>query len=264
MLVSSLFPHLRVGTSVNDPADLASTRVDRLSRGTRRLMFLTLSPLTLARGEVGERRKAIDASRNELADSIGRLTIGGGLAGALSAKQLGKQKAGALEPLEVVRHGAWETLRALEEVLSPSDVARLPQGSNQDLSVALSVLLTDGIPAQTSAFATTLARLHRPSLLTRAWPFLLVTPAFALVLGRTIYNSRATLLSYAQDAGATVRGFVVDWVYEPIRKILETVRHGEQTGLTLIGRESLRSDLEVRPAPLSRPPADASSRSNGW
>lgn len=61
------------------------------------------------------------------------------------------------------------------------------------------------------------------------------------------------------EAGETTRNFLLDWVVEPVRKILETVRGGEGTGMSLMGRESLKSDLEVS-GPFSGTPVDHLSR----
>ena len=49
----------------------------------------------------------------------------------------------------------------------------------------------------------------------------------------------------------TIRGFLVGWVVEPLIKILETVRHGEDGTLAIMGSQSLKSDLDVGGAVLT-------------
>lgn len=249
LLVTSMFPHLGTTSPLTD-AELSSTRSDRFTKGTRKLLFLTMSPLVLTRQEVLERRKGIGAQRGDLAERIGRLTMmENGLTGLLSGRA-GDEKS-AFEhddPVRLLQEGTASLLQDLSEVLSVSH--SLPSSPSALNSTHLATTLTQLLEHDLSSFTTSLAKsyalVRRPSFLTRSWIYLLITPGIIYTLSRTIYNSRETLLSYAKDAKETIRGFLVDWVFEPVRKILETVRHSKGGDMSLMGKESLRSDLDVR------------------
>lgn len=260
------------------PANLA-----RLGRRTARsLFFLTLSPLSLTRAEVTHKRRQIRDERDRLATQIGELTLaadaGGGSApvaedsegGATVEKEDLRRRPGLAQvfglaaaseeegdgapatelSLDDVREATWQTLVHLESVLlSSSDESAQAEGSGPqprtapDLARKLVDLLTSTFDAHESAFRTTSAALAPPSALTRAWPYLLSVPLFGGLVARTVYNHRASLRLWAQETVSTVRGFLLDWVVEPVRHILETLRGGDEGGIALMGRESLKSDL---------------------
>ncbi|CAI4211338.1 unnamed protein product [Parascedosporium putredinis] len=46
------------------------------------------------------------------------------------------------------------------------------------------------------------------------------------------------------DFGLTVRDFWSNWVIDPIRKLVKTIRHDENRDIALMSRDSLRADLE--------------------
>lgn len=148
-----------------------------------------------------------------------------------------------------IKSATWTTIVHLSEAISPASApSTLPTEAPptpSDVAHSLSYLLTRTLPLHTKLTTQALEPLRRPPFLTRAWPYLLSVPVVTLVLGRTIYNSRDTLWRWSMEAGETVRSFLVDWVVEPVRGILETVRGGEGTGMTLMGKESLKSDLQV-------------------
>lgn len=205
---------------------------------------MTLSPLALTRQEVAKRRSAIRAAREVLAEQIGLLTLaetsGPGLRTVLSSSS----QASSLEDL---KKGTWDTLRLLDRVLSSNSPTMLPTPppTTADFAQSLQFLLRRTLlKSHSASFTASFAALQRPSTLTRAWPYLLSIPLTVLVVGRSVYSSRETLRRYATTASETVRGFVVDWVIEPVKKILETVRHSDGGALALMGKESLKSDVD--------------------
>lgn len=202
-----------------------------------------------------ERRKGIEMQREELAERIGKLTmLENGLTTLLSSRQLGgKDGFQHDDPIRLLQEGTTQLLQDLSEVLSTSQSSPPSPSStlnSNQLATTLTRLLERDLPAYTASLAKSFALVRRPSLLTRSWIYLVVSPLVIYTLGRTVYNSRETLLSYAKGAKETVRGFLVDWVFEPVRKILETVRHSEGGDMRIMGTESLKSDLDVRFLPV--------------
>ncbi|BGP22657.1 nuclear controlof ATPase protein [Rhodotorula toruloides] len=256
---------------------LSLSRATKLGRKTARsLLFLTLSPLSLTRDEVATYRSKVRSERDDLARRIGELTLRAqgsevgnlveegrakrgvrkesrkppGLAQLFSVSHQ-RAKEGEVElSLEDVRQATWQTLILLDSVLTPASTAPrmsstpTPPSTPADLAHSLSYLLNQTLPAQSRAFTRTSLLLAPPSFWARSWPYLLSIPLLSSLVARAVYNHRLTLRQYALDAAETVRGFLFDWVLEPVRKILDTLRGGSADEVALMGRESLRSDLE--------------------
>jgi len=172
-------------------------------------------------------------------------TAGASAQGAKSASESSAQLS-----LDDVRAATWQTLVHLDLVLTPSsDVPSLsgssgPPSTPADLAHALSFLVSRTLPAHVAQHGRVARALAPPGALARAWPALVALPLGTVVVSRFVYARRAQLAQYARDAADTVRGFVVDWVVEPVRHILETLRGGEDGVVALLGRESLQSDRD--------------------
>lgn len=268
LFLTSIFPHLAAGTekkeddfgvtaSASDATEggplLTATRLTK--RASRSLFFLTLSPLALTRQEIAHRRADLRKAKEELAVRIGVLTLGAGESDSseedpsLTTLLTTAQEEQQIPTVALVKTATWTTIlhlsRSISPSSSPSTLPTTAPPTPSDIAHSLSYLLTRTLPLHTAATTSTLEPLRRPPFLTRAWPYLLSIPVVTLVLGRTIYNSRETLVRWTLEAGETARSFLVDWVVEPVKKILETVRGGEGNGMTLMGKESLKSDLQV-------------------
>ncbi|GAA6004988.1 Nca2p [Rhodotorula paludigena] len=303
LFLTSVFPHL-AGTSglpslaeldkadsdgevpIADPgatSALSLSSATRLTRQTARsLVFLTLSPLSLTRQEIAQRREGIRRARDELAQRIGELTLvasesdagdkllqNDDAAASEAAKEelqrrpglaqlfttqtprtaVPSQKETADLSLDDVKQGTWQTLIHLDGVLTPASssptlsATSLPPSTPADLAHSLSFLLSRTLPSHQHRFVASSRALAPPSALARAWPTLITLPLASLVLARAVYHNRATLRQWLAEGYEAARGFALDWVVEPVRKILDTLRGGDE-GVALMGRESLRSDLE--------------------
>lgn len=112
------------------------------------------------------------------------------------------------------------------------------------LSTKLQDILANHLPAQVLS-SNQLARSHgRPGIVTRYW-----LPAIALVLSsgtllRILVNRKAAVTTWIQELGATVVDFWENWIIEPTRKIIGTIRHDQDSEVALMGRKSLASDMD--------------------
>ena len=84
----------------------------------------------------------------------------------------------------------------------------------------------------------------RPSRLVRYW-----LPASILILSSTtilriFVNKKAEIIAWIQDLGATTRDFWLNWVIEPTKKIIGTIRHDKDSEVAIMSKESLRGDRE--------------------
>lgn len=251
-----MFPHLAPSEDDTPPLDDGASMMtfapdhqspDSLARKTRKLLLLPLSPLSLTKQEVHQKRKALRVARDKLAEQIGALTLASatadGLGALLATNKLGADSDDAFDDAASLKKRTWSTLRLIDSVLAPSPTMQPnPPPSPADVGLSLHHLLLNTLPDHSAFAAHTYASLARPGLFTRSWPYALAVPTVSLILARTAYKSRQTLRRWAEQAGETVRGFVIDWVVEPVRKILETVRHGDDS-LAIMGKETLKSDL---------------------
>lgn len=84
----------------------------------------------------------------------------------------------------------------------------------------------------------------RPSKLIRYW-----LPATALLLSSTtilriLVNRKAEIAAWIRDFGATIRDFWLNWVVEPTKKIIGTIRHDKESEVAIMSKESLKGDRD--------------------
>ncbi|KAJ4300391.1 Nuclear control of ATPase protein 2 [Collariella sp. IMI 366227] len=105
-------------------------------------------------------------------------------------------------------------------------------------------LLQDGLPHHRHA-TTHLARENgRPSRLVRYW-----LPAAALLVSsstilRILINRQQDILNWIRDFGATAHDFWFNWVVDPVRKVVGTIRHDETSEIAIMSRDSLKADRD--------------------
>lgn len=246
LLLTGFFPHLDHSSSSSIHAGRGDFDFGAsLSRRTKQLLFLTRSPLNLTRQEVAKKRKQIKAIIESLAVQIGQITLalsnednlGGLLASAASKDDVS---------IAALKRSTWDTLVLLNTTLTslPLPLPSMPS-SSFEIANSLHHLLVEVLPSHRTSTLEISLPLLRPSRLTRSWPYLLAVPLVTYVLGKTIWNSKDDLFRWAGLAKETAHGFLRDWVIKPFEDILKTLRGGD-VGMELMGRDSLRSDLEVR------------------
>jgi nuclear-control-of-ATPase protein 2 len=105
-------------------------------------------------------------------------------------------------------------------------------------------LLDKGLPTHRVAI-TNLAQQHgRPSRLVRYW-----LPATALLVSsstilRILINRQDDIINWIRDFGTTARDFWFNWVVDPVRKIVGTIRHDANSEIAIMSRDSLRADRD--------------------
>ncbi|EFQ27677.1 ATP synthase regulation protein NCA2 [Colletotrichum graminicola] len=105
-------------------------------------------------------------------------------------------------------------------------------------------ILDTGLPSHVAAAQMLVRDNGRPSRFIRYW-----LPATAALLSSTtilrlLANRRAEILGWIQDIGATMRDFWFNWVVEPTRKIVGTIRHDSSSEIAIMSRDSLKADRE--------------------
>lgn len=229
----------------------------------RSIRMGAMSPFSLARHEILKKQSAIRKLREMQASAIGVL-IGEGLSFGLEEEQDHDEWKGIVERAvllmeNVVRNVSSvdrtldefeETVFHLERPVDPMSPRTHPIGitggrvATASLSKQLQDILTKHLPAQATTSRALITMHGRPGLLTRYW-----LPAGALLLSSTtilriLVNRQAELSDWLSDFGSTIIDFWTNWVVEPVRKVIGTIRHSEDSEVALMSRRSLTADME--------------------
>lgn len=105
-------------------------------------------------------------------------------------------------------------------------------------------LLEERIPDHVSATQAVVAENGRPSRLVRYWiPAGLLLISSSTIL-RVLVNRKADIIKWIRDFGVTARDFWFNWVVEPVRKVIGTIRHDSTSEIAIMSRDSLKADRE--------------------
>jgi nuclear-control-of-ATPase protein 2 len=120
----------------------------------------------------------------------------------------------------------------------------LANNSPAKLSKRLQQLLQVHLPHHIAASRSLTSEYGRPSRLVRYW-----LPAGVLLLSsstilRILFNKQAEIITWCRDLGTTVRDFWFNWVVEPTKKIIGTIRHDKDSEVAIMSRESLKGDRD--------------------
>jgi nuclear-control-of-ATPase protein 2 len=82
----------------------------------------------------------------------------------------------------------------------------------------------------------------KPSRMIRYW-----LPATALVLSsstllRIFFRRRAEIVQWIRELGATTRDFWFNWIVQPVKKVIGTIRHDKDSEIAIMSKESLQGD----------------------
>ncbi|KAI4249195.1 MAG: hypothetical protein L6R40_000653 [Gallowayella cf. fulva] len=106
----------------------------------------------------------------------------------------------------------------------------------------LQLVLQVHLPSHVANTKRTVKEYGRPSRIVRYW-----LPAAALLLSSTTLlriavNRRAQLVTWIRDLGTTTMDFWYNWVVEPVRRLVGTIRHDKDSEIAIMSRESLEGD----------------------
>jgi nuclear control of ATPase protein 2 len=231
-----------------------------------------ISPLARVRNEIVQKQKELRLLRDINSNALGVL-LGEGLAQIEEAAQnlFSNADASSLLAADQVDNVP-KSIALLEAVLSragdPSidmenfelqissstaqDEWSTPEDSSDsinnimpnDVSVRLQKILNVGLANYSKSFRQRLSECGRPSRLVRYW-----LPASATILAsstvlKLLLNRKESVISWIREIGETVLDFWTNWVVEPTRKVIGTIRHDEGSEIALISKGSLQEDWE--------------------
>lgn len=110
------------------------------------------------------------------------------------------------------------------------------------LAKRLEELLGTHLPTHISTARTIVQQHGKPSLIVRYWiPGLLLFLSSSTLL-RLFFNRKAEIKMWIQDLGTTTQDFWYNWVVEPLRRVIATIRHDEDSEVALMSKGSLEGD----------------------
>jgi len=112
------------------------------------------------------------------------------------------------------------------------------------LSRRLRHILEINVPNHVATSRKLASEYGRPPWLVRYW-----LPASILLLSSTtimrlFINRKADITTWFREFGSTVRDFWVNWVVEPTKKVIGTIRHDEDSEVAIMSKESLKGDRD--------------------
>ncbi|KAF2487628.1 ATP synthase regulation protein NCA2-domain-containing protein [Neohortaea acidophila] len=242
-------------------------------RSVQELHTQILSPVTRIRNEVREKQKALRRIRLRNANALGVL-IGEGLANE-SVHGDGLASPGERDGREKWKSAVARTVVLMEAVLAKANDVETPveqfdtaiahlteddplyaadsedpdrsdAGSLRPEIVAerLSRVLTLALP-QYDVSTKALVRQHgKPSRIIRYWIPVTVGILSSSTVLRILVNRQAEVVQWIQDLGATIIDFWRNWVVEPTRKVIGTIRHDEGSEVSIMSKRSLQGDRD--------------------
>jgi nuclear-control-of-ATPase protein 2 len=113
-----------------------------------------------------------------------------------------------------------------------------------EAAARLQKILTVGLETYSTSFHEKLARCGRPSRLVRYWLPASVTILASSTILKLVLSRKETIISGIRDFGETVLDFWRNWVVEPARKVVGTIRHDEGSEIALMSKASLQGDRD--------------------
>ncbi|KAF1953648.1 NCA2-domain-containing protein [Byssothecium circinans] len=111
-----------------------------------------------------------------------------------------------------------------------------------DVAARLNGLLTRALPLYSSNFSAVVRENGRPSPLIRYWLPVSIAVVSSTTILRIFVNRREEILTWVREFGQTVIDFYTNWVLEPTKKVIGTIRHNEDSEVSILSKRSLESD----------------------
>jgi nuclear-control-of-ATPase protein 2 len=106
----------------------------------------------------------------------------------------------------------------------------------------LQYLLNHAVPKYTTNFNAVVKENGRPSLLVRYWLPAAILLVSSTTVFRIVVNRKEEILAWVREFGQTVIDFWSNWVVEPSRKVLGTIRHDADSEVSIMSKRSLEAD----------------------
>lgn len=132
-----------------------------------------------------------------------------------------------------------------DTVTSVQSTSHTTENNNPQLHVEQLLHIIDvHMPEQEQTMTEYVRAYGKPSRWIRYW-----MPGLALLLSggtllRIFTNRRQEIIKWIQELGETSIDFWYNWVVEPVKRLIGTIRHDENSELAIMSKDSLKSDRE--------------------
>ncbi|KAG8959132.1 Nuclear control of ATPase protein 2 [Tulasnella sp. 419] len=205
------------------------------------------NPLEITRQESRLRRIELEKLRDRRAQSLGQLAaFRGAVEDALRSERPLSERMETLQVIvELLDYSLKDTQSPDIPPFNPREAMSSARASTRTLFPRLHEILTTRLMSQGSYHRAVITPLQKPSWIVRRWPRIILGPPLAFLAFKLVFKSKDQMLSTLKEAGETIVAFWKDWVVEPIAGILETVRTGGDTGMRVVSKEGLNSDMDL-------------------
>jgi nuclear-control-of-ATPase protein 2 len=233
-----------------------------------------LSPAARARNEVESRKKELKKAKEVGSNAIG-LLLGEGLgdlgevldqhhqdSGVSSLAAGGdaalKRSISLLDSVISVTSGRDEEqpedIKSLDVDGFESRISTMTKDSNstlwtssdptEEISIRLQSILSTTMVQYQSASKARLATYGRPSRLIRYWLPTTLAVLSSSTLLRIFVNRREDIMTWIRELGQTTIAFWENWVLEPTKRIIGTIKHDSASEIAIMSKKSLEGDRE--------------------
>ncbi|KAI5794418.1 ATP synthase regulation protein NCA2-domain-containing protein [Peziza echinospora] len=212
-------------------------------------VFVT-SPISILRHDMRTNQASVRRLREQHATAIGILEGEAlSLYGVENPKEEWKDivEKGIFLIGNIIRHTSYIHKGTLEEfelsILEATEANTVISPTAHNLGRIKQILETD-LPAQARASQQLIHLYGRPGLIVRYW-----APATVLLLSSTkilkiLVRRQADLKEWAHESVITLLDFWKNWIVEPVKNVIGTIRHDAGSEVALMGRRSLDADME--------------------
>lgn len=232
----------------NEFYDLVQKSIDERSLAHARTRIL--SPFALCRTEARRKQENIKKMREQSATAIGLLVEEGFPYQEDSPDPLGAWRstvAKSVTLLEaIMKHTqsvkpVWNVLE--QEVIDLIDQHTVEQNPQQIVDKLLHIIDVH-MPDQKRESQIMAKEYGKPSRWVRYW-----IPGLALFLSgstllRIFANRKEEILTWIRELGTTTIDFWYNWVVDPVKRLIGTIRHDENSELAIMSKDSLKSDRD--------------------
>ncbi|KAJ5543046.1 hypothetical protein N7535_005475 [Penicillium sp. DV-2018c] len=223
-----------------------------------------LSPIRSCRAEMRQKRDLLLAMKDLHTSSLGLLMGGWQSLEANdsadpSAELLSSEWRDAIYKAVVLLEAIFQqlalepTMQELEQGIfaildkDSGEIGLQTQGENPvlkplDLIERLVRVLRDKLPNHAVSTSKFISRHGRPSRLVRFWLPVSVAVFTGSTSMRFLANRQEDIIQWIVNIGSTTVDFWGNWVVDPIRKLIGTIRHDEKSEIAIMSKNSLLAD----------------------
>lgn len=130
------------------------------------------------------------------------------------------------------------------ETYSEADGGAVVSVQPQAVAERLTRVLALAMPEYAKASREMVVKHGKPSRLIRYWLPITAGILSSSTILRIVVNRKAEIIQWVQDLGTTMIDFWSNWVVEPTRKVIKTIRHDEGSEVSIMSKRSLDGDRD--------------------